>query len=151
MKRIGQGGWAKWRRRSPLERRLLLESFPLLGIARLAVLLLPFRWIAPSLGRHMEEIQNEVDFDRLERARLVGWAVRAAAIRTPWKSVCLPQAVTAQWMLRRRGIPATLYLGVKKTLPKGEALAAHAWVRCGDLVVTGAAGHRSYTVISTFS
>jgi hypothetical protein len=52
-------------------------------------------------------------------------------------------------MLRRRGVPSTLYLGVMKDDTAG--LSAHAWVRSGDVVLTGATGRERFTVISTFT
>jgi len=141
----------KWRRRNRTERILLLEAFLLLGTARLAVLLLPFRWLAKSLGNHMKETDTLIQPDDLKLARMVGGAVRSAASYTPWGSVCLPQAVAAQWMLKRRRIAGTLYMGVMKDGTKPEKLQAHAWLRCGPIILTGAKGHRQYTVVSTFS
>lgn len=79
--------------------------------------------------------------------RLVAWAVAASARRLPWKPVCLPQAVTAQWMLRRRGIQSTLYLG---TDPANQ-YNAHAWVRAGSVIVTGGDDPGRYIVVSTFA
>ena len=143
--------YAKWRRRSQTERMMLLEAFLLLALARMGVLILPFRWLAKSLGDHMTEADASIQPADLQLARMIGWAVRSAANYTPWESVCLPQAVAAKWMLKRRSFPGTLYLGVMKDETKPEKLAAHAWVRCGQLILTGAKGHRQYTVVSTFS
>jgi len=142
---------AKWRRRNRTERLLLLEAFALLGVARLLVLTLPFKCLAVSLGRHMHESGAQVAPDELRSARLIGQAIRSAADNTPWESVCLPQAVAGQWMLKRRRIPATLYLGVAKDNDNPERLAAHAWLRCGDVVLTGSVGHRRFTVVATFA
>ena len=142
---------AKWRRRSWAERRLLLEAFTLLAVARLLVLTVPFKWLASSIGKHMSESGENVDPSELQRARMVGQAVRSAANYTPWKSVCFPQAVAAQWMLKRRHIPATLYLGLSKNEALPQKLAAHAWLRCGGVILTGASGHRQFTVVAMFS
>ena len=142
---------AKWRRRNRTERRLLLEAFLLLAVARLLVLTIPFRRLASSLGHHMCESGPETDSAALRQAHLIGQAVRSAANNTPWQSVCLPQAVAAQWMLKRRRIAATLYLGVAKDLEKPQQLAAHAWLRCGDIILTGGHSHKDFTVLSTFS
>lgn len=142
---------AKWQRRNRIERLLLLEAVVLLGLARLLVLTIPFRWLAHTLGAHMREATVAVASADLEMARLIGQAVRSAAGNTPWQSVCLPQAVAGQWMLKRRGISATLYLGVTKAENKPEQLAAHAWLRCGDQILTGREGHRQFTVVSTFA
>ncbi len=53
-------------------------------------------------------------------------AVRAAT-RCYWRRRldCLPRALTIYLLLRRRGVPATLHIGVKR-YPFG----AHAWVEC---------------------
>jgi len=142
---------AKWRRRNRTERMLLLEAILLLGLARMGVLILPFRWLAKSVGKHMKETDTQLPPADLLLARMVGAAVRSAANYTPWGSVCLPQAVAAKWMLKRRSIPGTLYLGVMKDETKPEKMAAHAWLRCGQIILTGAKGHRQYTVVSTFS
>jgi hypothetical protein len=142
---------AKWGRRTRAERVLLMEAFMLLGVARLAVLALPFKWLAVSLGRHMNESDPQISASDLHHARMVGQAVRSAANNTPWESVCLPQAVAAQWMLKRRHIAGTLYLGVAKDETKPKKLAAHAYIRCGNIILTGAPGHQQFTVVATFS
>ena len=146
-----RGAPVKWRRRNRTERILLLEAFLLLGVARLGVLILPFRWLVKSLGKHMKETVTQMQPADLLVARMVGGAVRSATNYTPWGSVCLPQAVAAKWMLKRRNIPGTVYLGVIKDKTKPEKMAAHAWIRCGHIIITGSQGHRQYTVVSTFS
>lgn len=141
----------KWSRRTRIERFLLIEAFFLLGLARFLVLTLPFKWLARTIGTHMNEAGPDINDNDFRLARLIGQAVRSAASNTPWESVCLPQAVVCQWMLKRRNIPGTVYLGVaiNKTIP--DKLSAHAWLRCGRSLLTGADGHRQFTVVSTFS
>jgi hypothetical protein len=143
--------FVKWHRRNKIERILLLEAFVLLGLARLGVLMLPFWWLAKSLGRHMKEADTPLPPAQLHLARLVGAAVQSAANYTPWESVCLPQAVAAKWMLKSLRIPGTLYLGVMKDETKPEKLTAHAWIRSGHIILTGAQDHQQYTIVSTFS
>jgi hypothetical protein len=142
---------SKWRRRTRIERLLLIEAFLLLGLARFLVLTLPFKWLARTIGTHMSESGPDISGSDFRLARLIGQAVRSAANNTPWQSVCLPQAVVGQWMLKRRNIPGTVYLGVaiNKTIP--DKLSAHAWLRYGSSILTGADGHRQFTVVSTFS
>jgi hypothetical protein len=142
---------AKWRRRTGTERWLLMEALSMLGVARLALLILPFKWLAATLGRHMTETGMEPNPSDIGCARMIGQAVCAAAHYTPWKSVCLQQAVAAQWMLKRRHIAGTLYLGVSKNEAKPMKLAAHAWLRCGNLILTGRESHRQFTVVAKFS
>jgi len=142
------GRWARLLARSPAERTLLLEAAAWLALFRLVILLLPFRWIAPRLGRHMEESGEADDDDAAHRELVprVGWAVAAAARHVPWQAVCLPQAMAAKAMLRRRGVDSTLYLGVVRD----REMMAHAWLRVGGRIVTGGPGVDRYTVVSTF-
>ena len=66
----------------------------------------------------------------------------------PWECQCLVQAVAGKAMLRRRSMPTTLYLGVAKD--ENARLCAHAWLRCGDVIVTGREGADRFSVVSTF-
>ena len=139
---------AKVRRLGWAERGLLLEAAFWLGLARLGLLAVPFRRIAPLLGIHMAQAAEAVTQQAQTQAQRVGWAVSAIARRTPWESACLAQAMSAKAMLRRRGVASTLYLGLARDEEK--ALKAHAWLRCGRDVITG--GEISgYTIISSFA
>ena len=131
------------------DRRLLLEALALLCWARFLIRVVPFRWIAPHLGRPMAE--SPVDVGEAER-RLslhVAWAVQAVVRHVPLGFVCLPQAIAAKWMLRRRRLPSTLYLGLQRQ--EESKLTAHAWLRVGDKILTGRAESLDHTVIATFA
>lgn len=130
------------------DRLLLLETATWLGVARLTLLLLPFRWLAPRLGATMSE--SPTDEPRLgELGRRLAWAVAVAGRYTPWQTRCLVRAVAGKMLLRRRGIPSTLYLGVARD-SDGE-LAAHAWLRCGGETLTGGRVAEDYAVIAKFA
>ncbi len=141
---------AKWRQCSRREKTLLLEALGWLALARLAILLLPFKVIAPYVGHPQQETPADIEPAREAQAGQVGWAVRAAAAHTPWESTCLVQAIAAQRMLHRRGIPGTLYLGVAKDPDNPARLKAHAWVRCAATILTGHAGYQQFTVVSSY-
>lgn len=130
------------------QRGLLLEAAAWLGLARLGLLLVPFRRLAPWLGAHMAQSAEHVTPREAALAQEIGWAVQAMARRTPWQSACLAQAMSAKAMLRRRGVGSTLYLGVARN-ERGR-MTAHAWLRCGTAVVTGG-DHSDYTVLSSFA
>jgi hypothetical protein len=138
----------KFLQRSKLERRLIVEACCLLALARMIVLMVPFRRIAPLLGRTMAESPPGAS-QQLTMAQKISWAVQTAGRHTPWESKCLAQAMAAKMMLRRRQIPSTLYLGLAKD-EQGE-LTAHAWLRCGDLILTGGQNYESFTTIATFA
>ena len=128
------------------DRWCALEACAVLGLARVAILLVPFRHLAPALGQRTGG-STETPCDDPLLAQRVTLAIRRAARVAPWGRNCLAQAIAGQLMLRRRGVRTTLYLGVKK---QGHQVEAHAWLRAGDLVVTGGPGHTDYTPISSF-
>lgn len=76
--------------------------------------------------------------------RRVGAAVMRAAERLPGTYVCLPRAMAVQWMLRRRGRPSTLVLGIQPEYASGDLHALHAWVEAGDQVIIGSDPTRTY-------
>jgi len=139
----------KFLARSPAERGCLLEAVFWLGLARLAILLLPFRRIAPVLGRQMAQSPQEAETAPAPLLERISWAVAAASRHLPWECKCLAQALAGKAMLKRRGLPSTLYLGLAKN--GADGLQAHAWLRCGERILTGRPGMAGFTVIATFA
>jgi hypothetical protein len=136
--------------RLPLaDKGLFLEALTLLALARMAVLLLPFRWVARVLGKQEAESPQQEDAANDLRVRRIGVMVRETARNVPWTSKCLDQALAARIMLARRGIATTVYFGVNHD--EQGRLAAHAWLRSGTLYVTGGAHRGRFTVINTFA
>jgi hypothetical protein len=56
----------------------------------------------------------------------------AVARRCPRPLKCLGRSVALCWLLRLRGIDATVHIGVRK---EDNGLDAHAWVQFGDFVI----------------
>jgi len=129
------------------DRLLLIEAVSLLTLASGLIPLLSFQRIVRRLGEHMADSPDRQETRAITEARRIRWAVSAGARHLPWHPVCLPQAVTAKVMLRRRHIPATLYLGVDR----GSGFDAHAWVRVGRVIVTGAPEHKRFSIVSMFA
>jgi hypothetical protein len=75
--------------------------------------------------------QEKVDID-VER---LSWAISVAAQTVPWRSDCLTKTIAADRWLRRHHLQPDFYLGVTKD--KKGVFAAHAWLRYGDITVTG--------------
>ena len=109
----------------------------------------PFHAIAADLGSERTESDMEVSSAYHDTIRSVAWAINAVCNRTPWESMCLVRAFCAKRMLRKRGLPATVYMGVQKD--KDGKLVAHAWTRCGAFFVTGGDGSETYTITNYFS
>jgi hypothetical protein len=130
------------------ERWLLGEALLWLGILRAALWLLSFKQIARLLSLSVGEHHLPPSASRLEITQRIGWAVRATAPHVPWQSRCLAQALAAAAMLRCRQLPGTLYLGVTKG---GDGKAqAHAWLRCGDDILTGGRTYKRFTAIRAY-
>lgn len=127
---------------------LAIQTYCLCGIVRAMTLLIPFKKIQPHLGSHNLETPEVAEMMQYKKAKQIKWIIRAVSPHTPWQSKCLVQAIVAQHLLRKRGVATTLYLGVAKS---GEHLNAHAWLRCGEMIVTGGEAVARYTVISKFS
>lgn len=140
----------KLRVRSGRERRLALEAYFLLGVMRAAILALPFRWIVRLLRLEAGKWETESAVMDDPRIAGIGWAIAAAAARTPWRSSCLARAFCGSRMLGKRGIPSTLLLGVAKGEPGGGFLQAHAWLCCGTRTVTGEKGRERFTLLAAF-
>lgn len=123
------------RRWDPLRRTLAWQAFWWLGWYRLLILTVGFRRFVWLHGWFMAETLRGAAPAQRYLASEIGFAVRRMADHTPWQSACLPQALAAQRMCRRRGLGSTLYLGMARS---GDTeIEAHAWLRCGDAILTG--------------
>ncbi len=139
----------KFVRLTSVEKLLLLEATLFMALARPAVLLFPFRRIAPMLG--CEQLESPIEITTMQdmKAKQIGWAVVTMSYHTFWQSTCLVQAIAAQMMLKIRGIPGTIYMGMAKD--REGTLLAHAWVRCGSKIITGAPESGQFTIIAAFA
>lgn len=143
---------AKWFKLDWSQRKVLFEAAGKLIIAHLAIHILPFRWISPRLGKlEMDSREKTIIQEQQKEVRQVGWAVKVCARYFPWDAKCLAQAVTGKWMLQRRGIPSTLYMGVERVDEGDKWLEAHAWLSCGTDIITGEQHHERFTVLAAFS
>ncbi|MEG2786607.1 MAG: lasso peptide biosynthesis B2 protein [Romboutsia sp.] len=133
---------------STKDKLLFLEAFFLTGIIRLKILKVPFKQVKKSLGTYNEESQQTVDIKYYKLSRKIRWVVNTISKYTPWESLCLVQAMTAQKMLKKRGVATTLYLGINKD--KNNEMTAHAWIRCGQMYVTGGDG-TGYATVAKFT
>lgn len=126
--------FAGWLRLPPPQRVVALEAAVWLTLARLLVYHVPMRY----WRRHLEAAGGGAgDAGRLPLGRVVARMVRRVARRLPFEALCLPQAMAAQWMLRRRGVSARLWIGVRRPAPR-RPLDYHAWLTVdGESVIGG--------------
>lgn len=129
----------------------LVVAWVLLGVSRFAILVLPFSVVRRTLGER-RDTREAATLPTLEHADLVRAARIAATIdlaarHTPWRSECYPRALAARALLGVARVPHIVSFGVRRD---GDALVAHAWVRAGEVAVTGGTGE-SYTEVGSFS
>lgn len=129
------------------EQWLFFEAYILTGVVRLAILVIPFKYSSKILGKSMQESFTTECDEKVAMALKIGWIIQAVSRRTLWDSKCLVQATVGKILLRQYGIANTLYLGLAKREGK---LIAHAWLRCGDRIITGGVVN-SYTVVNKFA
>jgi hypothetical protein len=126
---------------------LLFEATLSLALAAFAVAVLPFR----QIGRLATCPVRQPDLPPAARkiaVRRIRWAIFSCARRVPWRTVCFQQALAAQLMLRRRGIPSVLYYGAAPDDKRG--LAAHVWVRAGEIGVVGHEISHQFAVLAKY-
>lgn len=124
------------------DRAVLARTVLVLGAACLATWILPF-----DVGRRLLVGKRRSRSPTVTRDQ-VRWAMSKAQRVVPL-ATCLPQALAAEALLTRGGLPAELQIGVKKT-PSGK-LAAHAWVVSDGRIVVGDLGGElaTYTPLPT--
>ena len=79
----------------------------------------------------------------------VGAAVHHGVRRLPWQPSCLAQAAAAQAMLRRKGSPGVVVIGLKPTAGPGP-WDAHAWLVVESGVLVGGAAANGFTPTTVF-
>ena len=123
----------------------------LLGASRMFILAVPFRHLAPRLGKHagVASWVPLVDAGCEARAASIARVVQMAARHTPWVSNCFSQAVAARLLLGLYGVPYCLFFGVTRNQAE-TMLNAHAWVVAGRVRVTGGASFDQFAVVSCF-
>jgi len=131
------------------DKLLFVQAFIYCGIARSIILFIPFNKIKKYIGIYNKESSYNIENSKYQYIRKISWAVNRASQLTPWESKCLVQALTAQRMLKRCNIYSTLYLGVAKDGEKD--MKAHAWLRCGSMIVTGGHESKNFKEVARFS
>src|SRR6476660_2443212 len=124
------GRLAKLRFMTRREKTCLCEAGILLLLSNACIKAIAFRHIDRFLrSRWNEGVRRGVDHKK--EISLVQHSILRAANALPWESLCLSQSIAEYVMLRRRGIPAVLFAGVR--FSGHSSLDAHAWVET-DLI-----------------
>jgi transglutaminase superfamily protein len=126
-----------------IRRMYLREAAVMIILARLAVRVIPPARIFSWADRPPRRINRFAG----DEANWIAWAVETAAVK-PWiNALCLPRALAAHAMLRRRGIASRLCLGIAR---KESGLAAHAWVEVGKQKINVGSTEAGYARLAEF-
>ena len=128
------------------EKWMTITVYLYVAYYRLCLLLLPMTRIEKMMGIRGEESAAEETPENIRLAKLVGFHVNRVTQHLPLERKCFVRALTARKVLLKRGVNSTLSMGV--TLENGK-MAAHAWLRCGLLYVTGGTGE-GYSMVAKF-
>lgn len=126
-----------------LRRHYLCEAALALAAARVALRVLPPAAIFAWAGRPPRKPRRFI----ADEPAWIAWAIEAVAARPLMHALCLPRALAAHAMLRRRGIASQLCLGVAR---QNGSLAAHAWVEAGAQTIVGGGEAQAFTRLAAF-
>ncbi|SJZ50287.1 lasso peptide biosynthesis B2 protein [Sediminibacterium ginsengisoli] len=120
---------------STRQKFLFFRALFLSGLVRFTLSFLPFRKVMKWLGTDSIETDKLPDPETLQYRTEVKTALALADRYTFWKTECYTRSLTAKILLRKKGIPSTLYIGFYKD--ETGVYKGHAWLRSADMLVTG--------------
>ena len=152
--------WRRWRRRLRSLKRMSLErsgscseSLTMLAVARAMVKSTRGKRLISRMGPAITDVKPgfevERDGDTADSGAgvRIGRMVERTARTTWWRSMCLEKkALAGKWMLRRRGIASTMYVGMAR---QEHGFVAHAWLVGEGKTLTGA-GKTRYAALAAF-
>lgn len=130
-------------------KKLFIEALFITGKVRLLMRFFPFKCLRKIMGEYnklADYCLDEIEYKLIEK---ISWTVLLVCRHTPWESKCLVQAITVKNMLKRRNIETTVCLGITKD--KGDHILAHAWLKCGDIIITGETKEGLFAKVACFS
>lgn len=149
MPQVITSGLTKWNGRART-----LDAAILLLLARLAVRILPLRYLRFWLGA-LTSVQaanpaQALPAGQLSHARALARRVERAAQRLPGESRCLPRAMALHRLLARSGIASLLVIAIHRADRAGPQ-AFHAWVEHGGEMLVGQCDRADYGAVMTFA
>lgn len=128
----------------------MLRLCYLLPKSRLAIKKAPFKILAARIGVLSDLKEQSATQVQMDEALQIGRLIRGMGKFMPFRTMCFEQALSCAEVLRSKGISYCIHFGVKKDKKVPDGLEAHAWLQCGNEIVTGKRGHRQYQRLSSF-
>ncbi|UPK72690.1 lasso peptide biosynthesis B2 protein [Chitinophaga filiformis] len=125
---------------------LFAEAWICIAIARCMLVFMPFRKIAPLLGKSVTAASTS-HIRTTRRPKRIKAAIRRAAACSPWRAKCFEQALAGKIMLSYRRMPGIVFFGINKV---GDDLQAHAWLESEGVIITGGKEADQFTIIARF-
>jgi transglutaminase superfamily protein len=119
------------------DRALLMSAIVAIVEARMTVTFVSVRKILDPVAPRIDAKFTDADTSR------ISWAVETAGRVVPSGKNCLVRAIAGRDMLARRGIGSQIRLGIAKN--SADVLSGHAWLECGDRIITGEGEHLGYS------
>lgn len=129
------------------ERRLLLVALVLVAHVRVALCVLPSRFVLRIVRCLADLGPSESRAGRPAPDR-IAWAIGAVSRVVP-RATCLTQAVAGKLLLRHYGFESRLCLGVSKTSAGG--FVAHAWIELESRILIGGAQSAAFSPLPPLS
>ena len=117
------------------ERLILAQAWGLFLLADLALRAPPFTHLLALSRKARVKRLDEPALARPPAMPRLVWLVEVAGRHSPVNATCLKKALVLSWLLRRRGIPTELRIGVARQ--EGGLVKAHAWLDCDGQAVLG--------------
>lgn len=130
----------------------LVPVWCLLLLCRLAIIAVPMRYLYRVFGQDMGVCPwvPLATPQEIARARDIRRTIGLAASYSPSTSNCYPQAVAARLLMGLYGLPYAIHFGLRRD-GAGRQVAAHAWLVCGPVPVTGGDSFGAFTVVRSFA
>lgn len=126
----------------------LVEAAAFLAWARLLVWIVPLKFWRGQIADGVETKGDLPSLTERERTAVltVSRSIARAVRNAPVALICLPQALAARWMLRRRGVATQLYLGTRHAAEENREF--HAWLKAGRTWITGHCNETEYVTFT---
>jgi len=118
----------------------------LLPYFKLRLRILPFKKIISQL--HCEVTNFNLTNELEQHVLFTAYAIEEVSKILPWNYTCLEKSVTGKYLLKRKNIPTTLYLGGMKDVQ--DNFEAHAWLSCSEKVLLDNGLYKKYSIVGRF-